>query len=80
LAWFRRVKVSIDGEKVGGLREGETVVVALDLGPHVVRFQMDWVHRARIEFLNQEGGDTRIVVSAAWNELSASLVEPTSNT
>ena len=54
-ASLRRFTISIDGEQVARIKQGQTVTFEVDPGTHIIRVRMDWDRSEKIEFMAVAG-------------------------
>ena len=62
---LRAYVVVLDGERVGKIRRGEKITVAVAPGRHVVRARIDWTGSPGVEFTASAGGHAAFSVGAS---------------
>ncbi|WP_328338559.1 hypothetical protein [Micromonospora sp. NBC_00421] len=61
---LRRMKIELDGVVVARLKQGESITLKVNPGPHVFRARLDWLTSAPLELHVEENMQFTLAVAA----------------
>ncbi len=73
---MRNIIVTVDGQEVARLRQGEEVVVSIAVGHRVVQAQMDWATSLPLDVDVQAERETLVSVALPGSAIWRSFITP----
>ncbi len=66
--FHRRMRIEMDGKRVGGIWNGSVLKIDVPAGPHTFRAFLGWVGSKPLPVDVREGSVTALGVRASWHE------------